>query len=147
MYKMLDQEKTTFKPFLLLGAMAFANTGLASANIHQSHLRAAAPAFTPQPVSWHKCTTDGDDDSGLDCANVTVPLDWSQPDGQTITLSMNRAHARDPNARIGYAIYNPGGPGGSAIEDVADYASGDDFIEPEILNHFDLGMISLSRRY
>jgi pimeloyl-ACP methyl ester carboxylesterase len=42
---------------------------------------------------------------------VPVPLDWSQPDGPTITLAVIRQPASHPDERIGSLFVNFGGPG------------------------------------
>src|SRR5262245_42472943 len=74
---------------------------------------APAPA-----LAWHSC---GADDAGitvappaLECAELTVPLDYAVPRGATITIGLNRVPATDPARRIGSLIFNPGGPGGAA---------------------------------
>ena len=70
---------------------------------------ACTPAAEPEPpVTWQVC---GD---GLDCATVTVPLDWSEPDGPTIQLAMARYPAAGD--RLGSLFFNPGGPGLSGVE-------------------------------
>ncbi|OJJ04810.1 hypothetical protein ASPVEDRAFT_64123 [Aspergillus versicolor CBS 583.65] len=51
---------------------------------------------------------------GLDCAELQVPLDWSRPHGDTITLGMSRYRAPGSGKHKGSIIYNPGGPGGVA---------------------------------
>ncbi|MGA8115871.1 MAG: alpha/beta hydrolase [Actinocatenispora sp.] len=80
----------------------------------------AAAAHTPRtpPLAWHDCHT-ADTPPSLECATLTVPLDWSDPDGPTIELAVNRLPARDPAHRIGPLLVNPGGPGGSGTEVVA----------------------------
>jgi len=45
------------------------------------------------------------------CATATVPLDYNQPHGARITLSMVRLPAADPAHRIGSLFVNFGGPG------------------------------------
>lgn len=77
---------------------------------------AVAPDESPvyhQSVTWRKC---GD----FECASIAVPLDWSDPAGPTVNIAVNRSQARDPQARIGSLLINPGGPGGS----------GQDLLEP-----------------
>ena len=45
-----------------------------------------------------------------------MPLDYSDPSGKTISLSLIRKQAGDPSQRIGSLLMNPGGPGGSGVE-------------------------------
>lgn len=69
-----------------------------------------APEPVPAPVSWRACG------GGLDCATVTVPLDYADPGGPTVDLAVARRPAADPSARIGSLFVHPGGPGASGIE-------------------------------
>src|SRR5688500_16651474 len=73
---------------------------------------ATAGAGAPQ-ISWTSCGP------RLECAGVPVPLDWRQPDGPTITLSVIRHLASHPGQRIGSLFFNPGGPGDSGVAAVA----------------------------
>lgn len=56
--------------------------------------------FYTQTLEWTKCGT-------AFCALVTVPLDYEDPDGETISISIRRAGALD----LPPLIMNPGGPG------------------------------------
>lgn len=49
-------------------------------------------------------------------AVLEVPLDHSDPAGETIELALARRPASDPDQRIGAILVNPGGPGGSGLE-------------------------------
>jgi pimeloyl-ACP methyl ester carboxylesterase len=51
---------------------------------------------------------------------VSVPLDWAQHGGRTITLSVIRHLASHPGQRIGSLFVNPGGPGDSGVAAVAE---------------------------
>jgi pimeloyl-ACP methyl ester carboxylesterase len=77
-----------------------------------------APAPPPQALRWHDCHT-ADTPARLECATLAVPLDWSDPDGPTITLALDRLAATDPAHRIGPLLVNPGGPGGSGVDVVS----------------------------
>jgi pimeloyl-ACP methyl ester carboxylesterase len=74
----------------------------------------AAERVPAASISWTAC---GD---RLECAEVPVPLDWAEPDGETIELAVIRHLATDPDARIGSIFVNPGGPGESGVEIVRD---------------------------
>ena len=70
-----------------------------------------APSLPPAPaMSWAKCTAFGDT---AECATVSVPLDWSKPDGKKIDLFVARTLAKPQPARA-VLFYLAGGPGGSA---------------------------------
>lgn len=55
----------------------------------------------------------------LECARLTVPVDYSEPQGTTITLGVLRKPASDPARRIGSLVVNPGGPGASGMTTAA----------------------------
>lgn len=55
----------------------------------------------------------------IDCAKLEVPLDYTNHDsGDTIELQMVKVNATKSPAS-GSIIFNPGGPGGSGVEEVA----------------------------
>lgn len=64
-------------------------------------------AIYGQTLDWQPC---GD----LECATLVVPLDYGDPDGDTIEVAVNRHPAT--GERIGSLLINPGGPGGSGID-------------------------------
>jgi pimeloyl-ACP methyl ester carboxylesterase len=43
-----------------------------------------------------------------------VPVDWSEPDGETLSLAVRRYHATD--TPVGTMLFNPGGPGASGVD-------------------------------
>lgn len=66
--------------------------------------------FYAQKLTWTPC------EEGFQCTTVTVPVDWSDPDGASIELAVNRMRAGDPGGRIGALLVNPGGPGAAGTE-------------------------------
>ena len=64
------------------------------------------------PIAWTTCS------GGLQCATVTAPLDYANPNGPTIQIAVARHLAEDPAQRIGSLVINPGGPGSSGINDL-----------------------------
>src|SRR5690349_6822735 len=73
--------------------------------------------FYEQELEWSGCAA-----SGIDCTEVTVPLDWSDPGGDTIEIAIARHKA--PGTPLGSLLINPGGPGGSGydfVHDLVDY--------------------------
>ncbi|GAA3573778.1 alpha/beta hydrolase [Kribbella ginsengisoli] len=63
--------------------------------------------FYGQQPDWERCG------SGNQCATISVPLDYSKPDGKTIELRARKVPARDRAGKIGTLFINPGGPGAS----------------------------------
>lgn len=70
----------------------------------------ALTEFHDQELAWAPCTEEVL--QGLECADVVVPLDYSDPEGERITVAVSRARASDPEQRRGILLTNPGGPGG-----------------------------------
>lgn len=77
--------------------------------------------FGAQQPSWSPC---GD---GFECAEVAAPLDWEQPGGERITLSLVKQPATSGRA-TGTLFVNPGGPGAPGVSYLMngiDYAVGE----------------------
>lgn len=68
-------------------------------------------------LDWGPCQGN-DIPAGMRCATIDVPVDWSNPDGRTITLDLARLTGTDPSHKIGTVFFFPGGPGGSGIDDL-----------------------------
>jgi pimeloyl-ACP methyl ester carboxylesterase len=81
-------------------------------------LPAGAGRASPASPAWHDCHT-ANTSPQLECATLTVPLDWSRPGGRRISIALNRLRATDPAHRLGPLLVNPGGPGGSGTAVVA----------------------------
>ncbi|MDQ1713757.1 MAG: hypothetical protein QOE45_3207, partial [Frankiaceae bacterium] len=89
---------------------------------------ASVAQYAKRRLDWHGC---GD---GFDCADLTVPLDYARPDGETIKVAVIRLKARKQSQRIGSVVLNPGGPGGSGVEFAR---SARQLLPGEILDRFD----------
>jgi pimeloyl-ACP methyl ester carboxylesterase len=81
------------------------------------------------PIAWSPCNGD------LQCGTLVVPLDYAKPDGPTIPIAVARHPAEDPAARIGSLVIDPGGPGVSGIDDMANELSS---LTPQLLDDFDI---------
>ncbi|NLA34845.1 MAG: alpha/beta hydrolase [Actinobacteria bacterium] len=57
--------------------------------------------------------------AGLQCASLEVPVDHAKPEGETIEIALGRYRAAQRADRIGSLVVNPGGPGGSGLEFLA----------------------------
>lgn len=98
--------------------------------------------FVVEDVTWTSCASGTSDGSGapagLQCARVEVPMDWDDPDGETIVVGLNRLPARDPDERLGSLVFNPGGPGGSGTEWVAAEAEKGGLFGTPVRERYDL---------
>lgn len=119
---------------LALAAAACTSTGTASTT-GQGKLPAGGPAVVPghSSVHWHGC---GGQLSGLKCGSVRVPLDYSHPNGRSITLALSMAPATaPPSQQQGVLLVNPGGPGGSGLSLAAEVAQG---LSPSVAADYDI---------
>ena len=77
----------------------------------------ALAEFYEQEIDWVSC-------GQHECAELEVPIDYAEPEGERIELSLLKVPARNARQRLGSLVVNPGGPGGSGV----DYAMAADFI-------------------
>ncbi|WP_437314037.1 alpha/beta hydrolase [Sorangium sp. So ce385] len=85
-------------------------------------------------LSWQPCGQDG----AQQCATLDVPVDWAEPQGDTIALAIARHPAADPASRVGTLFFTPG-PGVAAAAMVASPGVG--FLgaaAPDLLRSFDI---------
>ena len=68
-------------------------------------------------LDWGTCTDEKATDPSLQCATLTVPLDYENPTGDTIDLALVKVPAS--GKRTGAVLFNPGGPGGSGFDYIA----------------------------
>ncbi|MEG3631816.1 alpha/beta hydrolase [Streptomyces poriticola] len=84
--------------------------------------------LTRQQLSWEACPAPSEAQGGgpapsplpdgdtWQCATMKAPLDWDDPEGDTIGIALIRAQSSGgENRRIGSLIFNFGGPGGSGV--------------------------------
>ncbi|ESK91323.1 alpha beta hydrolase fold family [Moniliophthora roreri MCA 2997] len=65
-------------------------------------------------LTWVPCY-----DGGLECGRFQVPLNYSDPEGQSAAIALVRMKANvsvDSTDYLGPILFNPGGPGGSGVE-------------------------------
>lgn len=68
--------------------------------------------FYGQEVTWQEC------ESGMHCGAVTVPKDYADPEGETIEIEFISDSVHDAP----FLLMNPGGPGSSGYDIVAQQA-------------------------
>src|SRR2546430_855744 len=86
---------------------------------------AAATAGRQGGVAWESCDKKFSKkfSKQLQCARVSVPLNWHRPDGKQIQLAIIRLLGSDQKHLIGSMFVNPGGPGESGVDLVRDSGS------------------------
>ncbi|CAB4593310.1 unannotated protein [freshwater metagenome] len=86
------------------------------------------------PVEWEACDEFPGDDT-VECGTVTVPLDYRNPDEQTIDIALLRYPAQSSKAK-GVLLVNDGGPGSSGVDFA--YYSGPEMTDSLGLEDFDI---------
>lgn len=71
-------------------------------------------AYRDQRLKWSNC------ESGSQCTKILVPLDYANPSAGAITLAMRKIKA-SKGPKLGTLFINPGGPGGSGQDLVANF--------------------------
>ncbi|MFE6050541.1 alpha/beta fold hydrolase [Kitasatospora sp. NPDC056446] len=71
--------------------------------------------YRRQPLAWTACQDPQLAAAGARCASLTVPLDYREPRGRTLSLAVSRIEAADPARRRGILQTNPGGPGSRGL--------------------------------
>jgi len=81
----------------------------AAANDADGSTAAREPSeFVFEELVWQECG------QPFTCADLSVPLDHSEPDGELITLALVRVSATAN--KVGTIFVNPGGPGASGVD-------------------------------
>ncbi|WP_242882458.1 alpha/beta hydrolase [Actinomadura litoris] len=105
---------------LVVGAAAAGAAAMSavSAPSATAHTKNDLSRFYQQRLGWKACTQGPDDEVGKEldkagarCADVTVPLDYADPGGRTITVGISRLKASGDEPRLGMMLLNGGGPG------------------------------------
>ncbi|MEU9345186.1 alpha/beta hydrolase [Streptomyces sp. NPDC048278] len=86
---------------------------------------AALPRATPsalaryydQKLTWRDCGV-----PGFQCATMKAPLDYAEPGAGDVRLAVARKKATGKAKPLGSLLVNPGGPGGSAVDYLQQYA-------------------------
>ncbi|MFF9113045.1 alpha/beta hydrolase [Streptomyces sp. NPDC014805] len=106
------------------GSTNTAGTNTASTTTAQAAL-APLPQATPSALAsyygqkpvWRSCGV-----PGFQCATLKAPLDYAHPESGQVRLAVARKKATGPGKPLGSLLVNPGGPGGSAVGYLQEYA-------------------------
>ncbi|WP_244925162.1 alpha/beta hydrolase [Actinomyces bowdenii] len=117
-------------------------TALAAPPAPQAPVPPGLERFYGQSVEWYPCAaeggmTAGDAGTGFECATVEVPLDYEDPEGQTIEIAMKKHKATGATSR-GALFLNPGGPGGSGVSTVEGLATPGRFVSADVAAAYDV---------
>ncbi|MFD9000932.1 alpha/beta hydrolase [Streptomyces sp. NPDC059582] len=97
------------------------SSGTAAAQAALAALPRATPSalksYYEQKLSWRTCGV-----PGFECATMKAPLDYDRPGAGDVRLAVARKKATGPGKPLGSLLVNPGGPGGSAVGYLQQYA-------------------------
>ncbi|MBZ6294835.1 alpha/beta hydrolase [Streptomyces olivaceus] len=103
------------------GSQAEAAGSTEAATASLAPLPKATPAelspYYEQKLGWRDCGV-----PGFQCTTMKAPLDYAKPADGDVRLAVARKKATGPGKRLGSLLVNPGGPGGSAIGYLQQYA-------------------------
>ncbi|MFG2607570.1 alpha/beta hydrolase [Streptomyces sp. NPDC048514] len=88
----------------------------ALAALPRSTPSALAPYYAQRP-HWRSCGV-----SGFQCTTIKAPLDYAEPGSGDVRLAVARKKATGKGKPLGSLLVNPGGPGGSALDYLQQYA-------------------------
>jgi pimeloyl-ACP methyl ester carboxylesterase len=91
--------------------LRLAGAAIALACLPVAPAAAAGRDVVPR-LHWRDCG------HGVRCSGARVPLDHDRPHGRTITLALAKRPSTGRGRRIGTLFLNPGGPGGSGVDQV-----------------------------
>ncbi|MGW1187392.1 alpha/beta hydrolase [Streptomyces sp. NPDC002559] len=100
---------------------ALAGAVTPSARADGPSVRASLPASSTSPASpastvldWRPCAVAGGP-AAQECAELSVPVDYRDPDGPRARLAVTRVRSDRPGDRRGTLLLIPGGPGSSGV--------------------------------
>ena len=94
----------------------------------------SASSWQSRPIELKSCGTEVP--KTVNCATRAVPLNWADPNGDTIDLALNRLRADNSSAEN--LLINPGGPGGSATGYILAIAAGDYPVANALIKSYNL---------
>ena len=125
--------------WVVVAALMLALTGC-STSVHGRPVQATSPPTRAAQAQWGPCQVTGNTGggapklpTGTQCGKITVPVDYSKPDGAAATLALIRFPAT--GQKIGSLVVNPGGPGESGVDAAVSLL---DTLPPEVRQRFDL---------
>lgn len=89
--------------------------------------------ITGQQLEWKACGAPKLDEAGAQCADVTVPVNYADPQGATLTVAISRIAGTEPQR--GVMLSNSGGPGGEGLDFMVDVGKA---MTPEVRARYDL---------
>lgn len=87
-------------------------------------------------IAWGSCRGENAPQAPFECGFIDVPLDYSNPEADKISIALVRIPASEEKQYEGAILLNPGGPGGSGFDSLT-------YLGEELLDKLDLGAFDL----
>ncbi|GAA2466057.1 alpha/beta hydrolase [Streptomyces mauvecolor] len=102
---------------LVLSSLVAAPSGSADPLTAEARgVAVAAQRAAAAPITFSRCPQVESLPGSVQCGTIEVPLDYAEPTGRQIKLTVSRVKARGKRAqRQGALVFNPGGPGASSM--------------------------------
>jgi pimeloyl-ACP methyl ester carboxylesterase len=101
----------------LILATSVAGAVILAGTVAPTAASAAPAAARAAAISWGACSDSNLQDAGAQCGFLSVPLDYSHPNGTKIKIAVSRVKHTVPDSQYqGVMLVNPGGPGGSGLD-------------------------------
>ncbi len=126
-------KRSCFSLIPLAGLLSLAACGGVSTSSDTTISLNTTTEFVVNPIEWKAC--EGSTSTEVECGNIEVPFDYSDPDQGSFVLYVKKHNAASPADRIGSMMVNPGGPGfgGSSLADDAEY-----YFSQDLIDRFDI---------
>jgi pimeloyl-ACP methyl ester carboxylesterase len=98
---------------ILTSVMGVALLTATSAGAASTGATSSTPSVSS--INWGPCAEQDLQDAGAQCGMLSVPLNYSKPNGPQIQLAVSRIQHTSSNYQ-GIILTNPGGPGGSGLD-------------------------------
>ena len=126
----------TFRPIAIAAALALTVSSCGNSTSSSDKLENplnTTTNFVVNPIEWKPC--DGSTNTEVECGNIEVPFDYTDPEQGSFVLFVKKHNAANPVERIGSMMVNPGGPGfgGSSLADDAQY-----YFSQDLIDRFDI---------
>lgn len=95
-----------------------------------------APPVTQAKAKWTPCPATIS--TLLQCTNITVPLNYSDPHSSMIELTLAKSPSKQPSMRQGTLVFQNGGPGHETTSSIISYAQLNDSRTDNLNNWFDM---------
>ncbi|MCS7483804.1 alpha/beta hydrolase [Umezawaea endophytica] len=77
---------------------------------------APTASSAPARLDWAPCPAGPLPTPDLECTTLKVPLNYQDPNGRKIDVTISRLPSKDPRKRRGVLLTNPGGPGPGGLD-------------------------------